>query len=125
MENSPKIVIVEDEMIMALSLKRALGKIGFGDIEILNSGQEALEKIPEILPDLILMDIFLCDEVDGIEVIEAVHKTTHIPVIYISASSDTETFERASQTKMVGFIQKPYKFEEVNRLISTVLNQNS
>lgn len=102
-----KILIFEDEVIAALDIKISLEKLGFEVLSIVDTGKNAVYIIEELKPDLILMDIVLKGEIDGIETTELIKKRFDIPVVYLTAYSDKETFERAKLTEPYGFIVKP------------------
>ena len=102
-----KVLIVEDEVITALDIKISLEKLGFEVLSIVDTGKEVIGKITELNPDLILMDIVLKGEMDGIETTELIKKRFDIPVVYLTAYSDKKTFERAKLTEPYGFIVKP------------------
>lgn len=102
-----KILIFEDEVITALDIKISLERLGFEVLSIVDTGKNAIYIIEELKPDLILMDIVLKGEIDGIETAELIKKRFDIPVVYLTAYSDKETFERAKLTEPYGFIVKP------------------
>ena len=102
-----KILIFEDEVIAALDIKISLEKLGFEVLSVVDTGKNAVYIIEELKPDLILMDIVLKGEIDGIETTELIKKCFDIPVVYLTAYSDKETFERAKLTEPYGFIVKP------------------
>src|SRR4029077_21129349 len=102
-----KIVIVEDEGIIAADLQGRLERAGYQVPGVAASGGEALEVIRAQSPDLVLMDIRLAGELDGIQVAEKVRNEFDIPVVYLTAYEDRETLQRASQTQAFGYIKKP------------------
>jgi len=101
------IMIVEDDKIAALDISTMVKKLGHRVCAIASSGEEALESLKEIRPDLILMDIVLDGEIDGIEAVAAIMEVLDIPVIYITAHTDDATRERAGKTGASGFLSKP------------------
>ncbi len=101
------ILIVEDEAITAMCLKNVLEGMGFEGYDSVFTGREAIQKALQLRPDAIFMDIFLADEIDGIEAVKTIHQEVYIPVIYVTASSDKTTFERAQTTQMAAFLHKP------------------
>ncbi len=103
----PKIVIVEDEGLIAADLESRLKSAGYQVPGTADSAQPALKLIRETLPDLILMDIRLKGEQDGIKVAEVVREQLDIPVVYLTAYEDRTTLERASRTQAYGYIKKP------------------
>jgi PAS domain S-box len=102
-----KVLIVEDEVITALDIKRSLERLGFEVLSIEDTGNDAICKIEELKPDLVLMDIVLKGEIDGVETTELIKSRFDVPVVYLTAYSDENTFERAKLTEPYGFIVKP------------------
>lgn len=113
-----KILIIEDEIIVALDIKSALENLGYEVTTIATNHTEALQSIKENIPDIILADINLENSIDGIDTIKDIKKIHDIPVIYLTAFSDDETINRAIQTNPVGYLLKPFK---TNELKSTIL----
>ena len=111
--NPPKILIVEDNSCAAICMKAILFKLGYLITHIVASGQEAVDIARNSRPDLILMDINLCGEMDGITAYERIRETVDIPVVYVSAYTDEYVFARANQTKPSGYIIKPYSVTEL------------
>jgi PAS domain S-box-containing protein len=102
-----KIVIVEDEGLIAADLQGRLERVGYRVPGVAASGGEALEVIRAQVPDLVLMDIRLSGELDGIQVADRVRNEFDIPVVYLTAYDDRETLQRASQTQAFGYVKKP------------------
>ena len=107
------ILVVEDELIVAHSLQARLQRHGYTVIALARTGDEALSAIARQRPDLILMDIHLADDVDGIEVAERIRGQHDIPVIFLTAYSDDETLSRAKITEPFGYIIKPFEAREL------------
>ncbi len=108
MESSErKIMIVEDEGLIAADLRGRLEKAGYLVAPIADSATDALRIIGESSPDLVLMDIRIRGDVDGIQAAEKVRQEFDLPVVYITAYEDTGTLERASRTQAFGYIKKP------------------
>ncbi len=101
------VVIVEDEGLIAADLRGRLEKVGYHVPAVAGTASAALEAIREKSPDLILMDIRLQGNLDGIQVAEQVRQNFDIPVVYLTAYEDRKTLERASQTQAFGYIKKP------------------
>lgn len=108
-----KILIVEDELIAAESLKTDLTKIGYEVVGIVNSGEKAIKNATETNPDLILMDIMLKGKMDGITAAEIIKETLQIPIIYLTAYADLNTLKRAKLTHAYGYLVKPYKLADI------------
>src|ERR1035438_465304 len=108
MESSEhSVVIVEDEGLIAADLKGRLERAGYRGPAVGGTAGEGLEAIRDKTPDLVLMDIRLRGNVDGIQVAEQVRRDFDIPVVYLTAYEDPKTLERASQTQAFGYIKKP------------------
>ncbi|AFZ25510.1 PAS domain S-box [Cylindrospermum stagnale PCC 7417] len=118
-----RLLIVEDEFILAVNLQESLETLGYTVIDIVDSGEAAIEKATELLPDLILMDIRLRGEMDGIQAAEQIWNRLQIPIIYITGHSDKSTVERATLTLPFGYILKPIKEQELYVAIQTALNR--
>lgn len=93
-----KILLVEDESIEAMDIKHTLESFGYEVPYVATSGEEAVEKALEIMPDLILMDIVLKGDIDGVEAASMI-KDFNIPLIYLTAHSEENTIERAKLTE--------------------------
>jgi 1,2-diacylglycerol 3-beta-glucosyltransferase len=107
-EERARILIVEDEIITAMDLAAELEGMGYLVVDTVGTGQEAIEKVELFRPDLVLMDIVLRGDMDGIQVAEQIHDL-NIPVVYLSAYSDDTTVERAKKTFPFGYLIKPYR----------------
>jgi len=102
-----KIVIVEDEGLIAADLQGRLERAGYRVPGVAGTGQEALQVIGEKSPDLVLMDIRLRGNMDGVQVAERVRREFDIPVVFLTAYEDHNTLERAGKTQAFGYIKKP------------------
>jgi diguanylate cyclase (GGDEF)-like protein/PAS domain S-box-containing protein len=107
--NNEKILIVEDEKIIALDLQRRLERSGYRVCDLVADGAEAVEKARFHLPDIILMDIMLAGEMDGIEAAKIIKDDLKIPVIFLTAYADEKTLNRAKEAEPAGYILKPFK----------------
>ena len=94
-----QIMLVEDERIVALHLQQQLAKFGYDVVANVARGDQALQKIEERRPDLILMDINIEGGIDGIETASRIPASYHIPVVFLTANSEEATLERARATK--------------------------
>lgn len=118
MEVELKILIVEDEMLLAAELAMNLEALGYKVLDMLSSGKEVLDFLKtNDPPDLILMDIQLDGEMDGIETVKAIQKQHTIPIIYLTANADDLHFKMAKETKPEAFLSKPFKKLELQRAI--------
>ena len=102
-----RILIVEDELIVAKDIENCLSKLGYSVAGVVASGEEVVRKVDELQPDLVLMDIVLKGEMNGIEAAKEIN-TLNIPVIYLTAHADTDTLDRAKLTTPYGYIVKPF-----------------
>lgn len=116
-----KILVVEDENILALGLKKKLEKLGYTVTGIAASGSETIKKVADNLPDLILMDIVIKGDMDGIETAKKLNETQSIPIIYLTAYADDEILKRAATTVPYGYILKPYKEKELKANIEMAM----
>ncbi len=116
-----KILIVEDEIIIAMELSHRLKRAGYEVISTVTNGEEAVEKVVALSPDLILMDIHIGGRIDGIETAELIHSKKNIPIIYLTAFSDDKTLERAKLTEPYGFLLKPFEQRELETTIQVAL----
>ena len=116
-----KLVLVEDEVLVALDLKRRLEGMGFEVAGQASTGEEAIQKSTELRPSLVLMDIGLRGVVDGIEASDTIRRRLDIPVIYLSSNSDDATMKRARATDPHGFVQKPIRDRELRVAIEMAL----
>jgi CheY-like chemotaxis protein len=109
-----RILIVEDERIVSMDMQRRLKNLGYDVVGAAVSGEEAIHKAETYRPDLVLMDIMLEGQMDGIEAAEIVRGRLDIPVIYLTAYADTPTLERAKVTEPFGYILKPFEERELH-----------
>ena len=116
-----KILIVEDEGIVILHIRKALENLGYTVAGIANYGDDAIVKATEIRPDLVLMDIVLKGVVDGIDAAEKIHAILNIPVIYLTAHADESTLQRAKVTEPFGYIVKPFRERDLQIAIEFAL----
>lgn len=104
----PKIVIVEDDAIIGRHIQVSLKRLGYTVLAVFLSGEEAVAQIGLLSPDLILMDISLAGEIDGVEAASLIRSQYHIPIIYLTAFADQQTLQRAKITDPFGYILKPF-----------------
>ncbi|TGC08998.1 response regulator [Methanolobus halotolerans] len=119
--NKAKILVVEDENVVALEIKKRLIRLGYVVPSVAASGKDAIIKAKGFLPDLVLMDIRLKGEMDGIEAAQEIRTQLGIPVIYLTAHSDEETLKRAKQTEPEGYILKPFVEDDLRTIIEVAL----
>ncbi len=115
------IYIIEDEPLIAETIKTALEKVGYTIVGMTDNGKEALFDIEELQPDLILVDITLDGKMDGIEMVEYLRKKSEVPFIFLTSHSDEQTLERVKQTDPAGFIVKPFNEKTLQSNIELAL----
>lgn len=118
-----QVLIVEDERMIALNLKENLESLGYSVVGIADSGETAIRQATEYSPDLVLMDICLKDEMDGIEAAGQIWERLAIPAIYVTGHSDTRTLERTKMTAPFGYILKPVTEQALHVTIETALQR--
>ena len=115
------ILVVEDEVVIAMDLQATLIELGYGVPEIVTSGEAAIQTALALRPDLILMDIHLNESLDGIDAATEITKILDIPIIYLTAYADEETLKRASLTTPFGYILKPFEARELSANIEIAI----
>jgi len=121
MEFKPKILVVEDESIIAMDLKVTLSKLGYEVTSIVNNALAAIQKAEQDKPDLILMDIMLGGSLDGIEAAKRISYNHSTPIIYVTALRDEGTMKKASLPEPYLFLSKPYTENELKQSIEDIL----
>jgi two-component system, response regulator PdtaR len=117
-------LIVEDEMITAIFLRHLLEEEGCDVIDVLATGEEVMERIGVRKPDVIVMDIMLAGEMDGIETAIQVRQRHDIPILFVSASTDQGSISRALATKPMGYLPKPVEAWKLrNSILSFIRNK--
>ncbi|MEY3870614.1 MAG: hybrid sensor histidine kinase/response regulator [Microcoleaceae cyanobacterium] len=119
-----RILIVEDELLIAKGVSRKLEKLGYQVVNIVSSGESAIASATELKPDLILMDIVIKGDMDGIETAAKINKILNIPVVFTTAYDDEETLKRAEKTGSYGYILKPIKDRDLNATIKMALSKH-
>lgn len=116
-----RILIVEDDMLLALVEERLIQKLGYEVAGKTGSGEEAVQLAGELRPDLILMDIVLKGDMDGIEAMSEIRKHSDVPVIYLSGNSDRFNFERARKTEFTDYLIKPVTINDLRKPIAKAI----
>lgn len=116
-----QIIIVEDDLILSLLLEKQVRRMGYHVAAKVSSGEEAVGKIREHSPDLVLMDIKLIGEMDGVEAIAKVRDFTDVPVLYLTGNSDETTRRRASATNPIAYMVKPVDMGVLKKTIHDIL----
>jgi CheY-like chemotaxis protein len=115
--HAPRILVVEDEAIVAIDLQHQLRKLGYDVPDPVASGDRALQTIEQNRPDLVLMDIGIQGELDGIATASRIPPDYRIPVIYLTAHSEPSVVSRAGATMPYGYLLKPFSERELHTLI--------
>ncbi|MCX9084460.1 MAG: response regulator [Candidatus Methanoperedens sp.] len=116
-----KVLIVEDEAIIAMDIKNRLEKIGYVITAMVYSGKDAIKNAGHNHPDIVLMDIMLGGGMDGIETAKQINELLDIPIIYLTAYADEKTLSRAKITKPFGYILKPFEERELHSTIEIAI----
>lgn len=117
MSEAKKVIIVEDDLILNLLYESYLERLGFQTEGELVYGKTAIETAKKIEPDLIIMDISLEGEIDGIDAMIEIRKFSEVPVIYITGNSDPYHVERAEETNYLDYLTKPIEFEDLKKSV--------
>jgi len=118
-----RVLIVEDERIVAFNIQQRLAKLGYDVPAVASSGQEALRLAQEIDPDLVLMDIRIEGELDGIETAALLNQQRPVPVVYLTAHSEDATLERARATHPYGYLLKPFSEREMHATVKMAIER--
>lgn len=121
--NGWRILVVEDEAIIAMDIQSILKKIGYSSAEVVHSGEESIQKVAAGRPHLVLMDIKLKGNLDGIQAAHQIYDQFRVPVVYITAYGDENTLKRANGTGRFGYITKPFEENELQTTIQDALQQ--
>jgi len=116
-----KVLIVEDEGIVSLDLRSSLSSFGEIESKIAFTGEEALNMIKKEKFDLVLMDIGLKGEIDGIETAELISNEYSIPVVFLTGFADTDTEKKANELSPVGYMTKPVDEDKLKEIVTNIL----
>jgi diguanylate cyclase (GGDEF)-like protein len=119
-----RVLVVEDERIVALDLRGALEALGYAVVGTAASSDEALRAVDERRPDLVLMDIRISGASDGIQTARMLRSRYHLPVVYLTATADEETLERALATDPAGYLVKPYNPHSLRTTIEVAFRRH-
>jgi len=119
-----RILIVEDEAIVSLDIQNRLQRLGYEVVGIADTGLEALELARDEQPDIVLMDIHIYGDIDGIETSRLIRKEIDVPVVFLTANSDKNTIQRAQETGPFAYVIKPFKDTELNSTIEIALHRH-
>lgn len=125
MTDPKTILIVEDDGIIAADIRRTVQKLGYSVPAIAGEGEQAIARVAELKPDLVLMDIMLDGGMDGIQAAEEIRSRFDVPVVYLTAFADQAMLERAKQTRPFGYVLKPFKEKELHSSIEMAFYQHA
>jgi CheY-like chemotaxis protein len=118
-----RILVVEDEHIVAMGIKKMLKSLGYTVTGVASSGEDAISKAESTFPDVVLMDIMLKGDIDGVEAAKEIRERFDIPVVYLTAYSDNNILERAKRTEPFGYIIKPFDEKDLYSNIEVALHR--
>jgi DNA-binding response OmpR family regulator len=121
----PRALIVEDEILIAEELRERLSRLGFSVIAAVDTADEGIAIATRERPDLVVMDIRLKGEKDGIQAVSEIRAQVDVPIIYLTAHSDRLTVERAKATEHDGFILKPFQRRELQTTIEVAMRRRA
>ena len=116
------ILIVEDNSLLSLVYEMQILKLGHHILANVTTGEKAIDAVKDLNPDLVIMDIYLDGNIDGIEAMERIREFSHVPVIYISCNSDAYSSQRVRKTDYIDFLIKPVNNRKILRTLSRALN---
>ncbi len=123
-DHANKIMVVEDEVVIAMRLQQRLTSMGFDITGVAYSGEDAVEQARRLRPDLILMDIMIPGKLDGIAAAKVIKAELNIPVVFLTAFSEDKIIERAKQAEPYGYILKPFQDREIKAVVEIALYKN-
>jgi DNA-binding response OmpR family regulator len=121
----PRVLIVEDETLIAEELKDRLERFGFSVIGAVDNAEEGIQIATSELPDLVLMDIRLKGEKDGVQAAIEIRRQVDVPVVYLTAYSDRATLDRAKNSEPYGYVLKPFHERELQVTIELAMHRHS
>ncbi len=125
MATKTRILVVEDVAITAMDIKRRLERLGYEVVGLAASGEDAIAKAESLRPDLVLMDIKLKGEMDGVQAAATIRRQYDIPVVYLTAYSDETTLQRAKITQPFGYVLKPFEERELHTAVEMALYRHT
>jgi len=120
-ESKASILVVEDEGIIAEDIKMCLQELGYNVLDVVTTGEDALRQVETHEPDLVIMDVVLRGEMDGIETAQIIHERFNIPVVFLTAHSDDPVLVRAKASEPFGYLIKPFRDRELRSTIEMAL----
>jgi DNA-binding NarL/FixJ family response regulator len=123
--HEPRALIIEDENLIAEELRDRLSRLGFSVIAAVDSGEEGVAIATRERPDLVLMDIRLKGEIDGVQAANEIRRHVDVPIVYLTAHSDRSTVERAKQTEHDGFLMKSFLRRELQSTLEVAMQRHA
>ncbi len=120
-----KLLLVEDEFLIAEFLQMNLESLGYQVCELVGTGEEAIELAEKEQPDIVLMDIHLSGEIDGIEAALEIHQRFQIPIIFMTGYFDEKTMAQARELNPLAYLVKPIMPEHIKPVIDSVLKKHT
>ena len=120
MEKKIKILIAEDEVIVAQWMKIELEDVGYEVLEYVTTGEKAIESALENKPDVILLDVNLSGEIDGIDAAEKITDTLNTPIIFMTGYNESSIFERAQKINPAAYLEKPVEIYDIKPILDTI-----
>ena len=124
MHDNFSILIVEDDIIICEDMKSSLKQLGFKRVDSVTSGEAALEKVTREKPDLVMMDIVLRGQLNGIETSEILKRDFDLSVIFLSAHTDPDTKKRTDAVQPYGYLSKPFHALELKEAVEHALQKH-
>ena len=124
MSEKPRILIVEDERLVAEDLAELLTQAGYEIAGVAQAGMEAVDIATQAHPDLVLMDVVLEGSMDGIEAANLIQSHRDIPIVYLTAFADRDVLQRAKASQPFGYLVKPFSEKELIAVIEMALNKH-
>jgi light-regulated signal transduction histidine kinase (bacteriophytochrome) len=120
-----RILVVEDERILALDLAETLDELGYTVVGVASRGEEAIELAGRLDPQLIVMDVRLAGEIDGITAAETIRDEHDVPVVFLTAHADDDTLHRATSSDASAYLVKPFKPPDLRCVIEIALHKHA
>lgn len=115
-----KILVVEDDYILSLVQVKFIQKMGYNVVSAVTNGPDAIEAVKTLSPDIIIMDVRIDGDMDGVDTMAEIRKFSNIPVIYLTGNSEYALMERVKETDMKGFFVKPINYSELEALLKSI-----
>jgi len=121
--NGARVLIVEDEGILAMTLEKKLARLGYSTLQPVSTGQEAVFTVKNEQPEIVLMDINLSGDMDGITAAGHIQSFSDVPIVYLTCHSDEPLLERAKQTQPYGYLIKPVSIQDLKACLEIAIHQ--